>query len=379
MTGNRQAYPLLISLANINMEFRMKASNHAFLLLMLLPIPTFIANQNIKGALEDHLIHECLDLILELLKTAARIGIMLTDPAGNRCYCFTPLASYIVNTPESALLAGMGGKTSSITTASYKEFGDPFHHEPCTASITLGQLDTLAAKINPWNFKDYLMEAKQLRLNGVHKLFWRDWALSNPSQFLTPEPLHHWHKQFWDHDIKWCIHVVGAAEIDFCFTILHPHTGFQHFSEGISSLKQVTGREHRDIERYIIPLIARAVPKDFLIAVRSLMDFCYLVQAQAIDDNTCGRIQAALSRFHAHKESIIWSGGRCGKKGHVIDNWYISKLEFMQSVVPSIIANGAAIQWSANVTEHAHITIIKGPARMSNNHDYKYQICCHLD
>ncbi|KAF8808228.1 hypothetical protein BYT27DRAFT_7255727 [Phlegmacium glaucopus] len=42
MTGNRIAHPLLISLANLNMNFRMKSSNHAFLLLALLPVPSFI-------------------------------------------------------------------------------------------------------------------------------------------------------------------------------------------------------------------------------------------------------------------------------------------------------------------------------------------------
>ena len=219
----------------------MKASNHALLLLALLPIPTFIANQGMKGALEARLIHECLDFVLELLKTAACIGIMLTDPAGNHRYCYTPLASYIVNTPESTLLASVAGKTSSITMASYKEFGDPFCHELRTASTMLGKLETLAAKIDPWSLKEYLMEAGRLHLNGVHELFWHDWALSDPSQFLTPEPLHHWHKQFWDHDAKWCIRVVGAAEIDFRFAILHPHTSFRHFSGGISSLRQVTG------------------------------------------------------------------------------------------------------------------------------------------
>ena len=193
----------------------MKAFNHARLLLALLPIPTPIANNAMKGALKACLIHECLDFILEPLKTAACIGIMLTDPAGNHRYCYTPLASYIVDTPESTLLAGVAGKTLSITMAFYKEFGDLFCHELHTASITLGQLDTLAAKIDPWNLKDYLAEAEQLHLNSVHKPFWRDWALSNPSRFLTPEPLHHWHKQFWDHDAKWCICIIGAAKLDF--------------------------------------------------------------------------------------------------------------------------------------------------------------------
>jgi hypothetical protein len=112
MTGGHVAHPLLLSIANLNMSFHMKASNHAFLLLTLLPVPKFIhKNRKIRGVLENHLIHECLDFILELLKIAARIGVMMSDPLGNLRHVFTPLASFIVDTPESAMLAGVGGKT----------------------------------------------------------------------------------------------------------------------------------------------------------------------------------------------------------------------------------------------------------------------------
>jgi hypothetical protein len=62
-----------------------------------------------------------------------------------------------------------------------------------------------------------------------------------------------------------------------------------------------------------------------------------------------------------------------------IDNWYIPKLEFFQSVVPNIRENGVAIQWSADITEHAHITAIKDPARSGNNRGYESQICRYLD
>jgi len=118
MTGHWQAHPLLISLANLDMDFCMKASHQVFVLLVLLPIPKFIAATKICSVLEACLIHKCLNLILEPLKTAARIGIMIIDPAGNSCYCFMLLASYFIDTPESALLASVAGKTSSVTMAS---------------------------------------------------------------------------------------------------------------------------------------------------------------------------------------------------------------------------------------------------------------------
>ena len=383
MTGNRTAHPLLISLANLNMDFRMKASNHAFILLTLLPIPKFIhSNKSLLGVLENRLMHDCLDFILKPLKKAAEIGIMMSDPLGNLHYCFTPLAAYIVDTPESALLAGVKGKTSSVTMASHAEFGDSFRHEPRTGSTTLAQLQILESKFHPWDdFEEYVVEAKVnsgFRLSGVHRPFWRNWPLSEPSEFLTSEPLHHWHKLFWDHDVKWCIHIVGNTEIDFRFSVLQPHTGFRHFKEGISALKQVTGREHHDIEWYLIPVIAGAVPREVLTAVRALMDFRYLAQAPKIDDTICTKIEGALDEFHQHKRAIIDAGGRRGKKG-IINNFYIPKLEFLQSVVPNIRATGVAIQWTADTTEHAHITEVKGPARTSNNQEYESQICWSLD
>jgi hypothetical protein len=319
-----------------------------------------------------------LDFILKPLKMAAEVGIMMSDPAGSLRYCYTPLAAYMVDVEEAVLLAAVAGKTSHLTMATYKQFGDPFRHEPRTTSTTVAQLLALEETLNPWDLVSYVKAAKKRRLNGVHRPFYRDWPLSDPSKFLTPEPLHHWHKMFWSHDAKWCIRILGGAEIDFRFSILHPHVGFRQFHEGISKLKQVTGREHRDIQRYIVPVIADAVPKDFLISIRSLLDFRYLAQAPQISDQTCTEIDLALRKFHDYKDTIISSGARIGKRG-VINNWYIPKLELLQSVTSSIRESGAAIQWTADTTERYHITEIKVPSDRSNNHAYEAQICRHLD
>ena len=263
--------------------------------------------------------------------------------------------------------------------ATYKQFGDPFQHKPQTASTTLAQLMCIESTIDPWDLDSYLPVAKCFRLNGVHHPFWRDWPLVEPSFFLTPEPLHHWHKMFWDHDAKWCIQAVGAAKIDFQFSVLQPCIGFCHFTEGISGLKQVTGCKHCDVQCYIVGVIAGTIPRDFLIAIWASMDFWYLCQAEEIDDGCCDRIQAALIGFHAHKSVITDAGARVGVGNRPINNWYIPKLEMMQSVISNIRANGAIIQYSADVMEHAHIMEIKNPAQAGNNQCYEAQICHDLD
>ncbi|KIM57296.1 hypothetical protein SCLCIDRAFT_28909 [Scleroderma citrinum Foug A] len=351
LTGDRVAHPLLISLANIKMATRLKSSSNSFLLAALLPVPKFVhKNSRIRGILENRLIHQCQDIVLEPLKCAAKLGIMLSDP-------------YIVDTPEAAMLAGVRGKTSPVTMAMYKQFGDSFWHEPRTSLTTLCQLVTVASKVDPSDIELYLCEALKLRLNGVHLPFWRDIPLSCPSRFFNPEVLHYLHKEFWDHNVQWCINALGTAEIDFRFSVLQPVMGFRHFKEGISSLRQVTGRTHRDIQRTIIAVIAGSAP----------------VQAYRITEVDIELINSALQEFHAHKDSIVTNGLHRGKGKKPIDNWYIPKIELMQSMAPSISRVGMAIQWSADITEHTHIDQIKDPARASNNNNYDPQICRQLD
>uniref|UniRef100_A0A8H7XQ13 DUF6830 domain-containing protein n=1 Tax=Psilocybe cubensis TaxID=181762 RepID=A0A8H7XQ13_PSICU len=380
MTGGRVAYPGLISIANIMMNVRNKSSNHLFLLFVLLPIPKFLhRSKAVNGMMAARLYHQCMDIALESVKQTARVGTTMADALGNNRFCFTPLAALIVDTPESALAACVAGSTSSVTLAQYETFGDSFRHPSRTADHTINTIMAINNVKPPNHLEPYLKESKKHRLNGVHLPFWRDWPLSDPSAFLTPEPLHHWHKMFWDHDAKWCIAAVGGSELDFRFSILQHRTGFRHFKEGISSLKQVTGREHRDVQRYIVALIADTVSTPFILAIRSLMDFRYLAQSQTISEAMCLRIEQALQDFHANKQAILDAGARRGKKNNPIDNFYIPKLEFLQSVVHAIRLNGCAIQWSADTTEHAHIEVVKAPSSSSNNQRYEPQVCRYLD
>lgn len=304
------------------------------------------------------------------------MGAMMNDPVGNLRLCYTPLASYIVDTPEAWMLSAVGARASPVTTATYKQFGDPKRHPPRTKKHTLEQLREIT--VDPDCLEQYLKAAQEYRLNGVSFPFFRDWKMSDPSNFLTPEPLHEWHKRFWDHEVKWAINTVGAQEVDFRFAILQPSIGFRHFGEGISYLKKVTGRMQRDVQRYLVALCAGAAPPGVLLAIRSLLDFCYLAQAPELDDDDCKTLLSSLHTFHCNKSHVITAGGRRGKRG-IITNWHIPKIELLQNVVPSVRNSGAPYQWSADVTEHAHILMIKNPARRSNNNDVDPQICRYLD
>ncbi|KIK19914.1 hypothetical protein PISMIDRAFT_46206, partial [Pisolithus microcarpus 441] len=245
MTGNRMAHPILISLANIDMGVCSKTSLHRYLLLALLPILKFVKKTtSVHSLLQDQLFHQVLNQVLTPLKTAATVGIMMNDPVGNLCYCYTLLASWIVDMPEECLLAAT----------------------------------------NPFDYENFLKIIKHLHLNSVIEPCWKGWPLSDPSQFLTPKPLHHFHRMFWDHDIKWCIAVTGSAELDFHFSLLQTPVGYCAFEDGISQLKQVTGHDHCAVQHYIIGAIAGLVPQHFLVAVCSLLNFQYMAQVLEFTD-----------------------------------------------------------------------------------------------
>ena len=350
------AYPVLISLANIDANIRSKTSLHGYLLLALLPIPKFVhKDSHIHGLLKDRLFHQALNHILAPLKTAATVGVMMSDLVGNLRYCYTPLVSWIADTPEECLIAGGGPKASPVTTATSKHFGDPFCHSPHTSNTTLAAIQSACAEHDPSDYKNFLKVVRHLSLNGVVGPVWIDWLLSEPCEFITPEALHHFYRFFWDHDVKWCIAATGVTELNFCISLLQTPVGYHAFKDSISKLKQVTECDHCAIQHYIVGVIAGSVLRRFLIAIRSLVDFHYLAQAPVVMDDSLVNIAKALQDFHDHKDTITCVGAQK-------DSWEIPKLELLQSVIPSIRLSGIVTQWSADPTEHAHVQEIKVPA-----------------
>ncbi|KAG1889008.1 uncharacterized protein F5891DRAFT_961159 [Suillus fuscotomentosus] len=254
--SDRVAHPLLISLANIYMNTQVKSSSNSFMLTALLAVRKFLdKNKGLHGVLGDCVIHQWLDIVLKALKEATVHGIMLLDPMRQSDYCFTQLASYIVDTREVMMLACVGGKTSAVTMGMYKQFGDCFHYECRTASTTLAQI----------YLHGFFCEARKLHWNGVFEAFLWDWVVTDPSHLFRPETLHVLDKKILDHDTKWVMFAVGELEIDLHFSVLQAVTSFWDFAEGISKVKEVTGCCQRDIQHSIVAVSADAARHGVLV------------------------------------------------------------------------------------------------------------------
>ncbi|KAN0094404.1 hypothetical protein V8E55_002691 [Tylopilus felleus] len=110
----------------------------------------------------------------------------------------------------------------------------------------------------------------------------------------------------------------------------------------------MTGCEHRDIQRKIVSILAGAAPPEFVAAIRCIVDFIYQVQSPVHTDTTIVSMQAALNEFHARKNAIVEAGARKGKLGIKTD-FYIPKLELLQSFADAIRNSGAIIQYTADL------------------------------
>ncbi|KAG1882719.1 hypothetical protein F4604DRAFT_1879390 [Suillus subluteus] len=293
ITGGLEMHPVFITIGNINSEVRSKATLRAWRCIAYMPIAKFHVHPDYQSILQARLWHKCMDLVLANLKAAALDGCFMPDPSRYIRYVFTPLVAHICDLP--------GG------------FDDHCSCEKCIPC-------------------DY-GAAKAVNLSGVHMPYWRDYIYACPSIFLTGEILHTCFKFFADHPLKWIKETVGAYELDNCFIVQHKRVG----------------REYRDIQRTIVASIAGAASPQFVRTIRAIVKFIYLAQNPVHSPETLQSMEHSLSDFHSFKGTIIEAEARRGKGG-IKDNFFIPKLELLQSFKGT---------FSADTTERLLITHCK--------------------
>ncbi|KAF7969079.1 hypothetical protein HWV62_28378 [Athelia sp. TMB] len=382
-TGNREMHPVLLSIANIHPGVRMKATSHSFVLAGYLPIPKFKGvSAAVHAALVAQVYHASLSVIVKDLRIAERDGAEMADPNGDIRINHTPLASWISDLPEMHTISCTLHNHSPTSLAELHEFGeDQFlkPHERRTRQHTLDNF--IRARYAAGATADlpaFVKAAASYGLIAVLEPFWATWGSAEPSLFLTPDILHAWHKFFFDHVVSWAINMVTGPELDRRMACLQPLVGVRHWPNGVSTLKQLTGKEHRDLEKLLVPCIAGAVPSNVLASVRSIDEFFFQGQGVLIYDEQVHAIAQALHEFHHYKVAIIKAGGRIGKTGPIL-HFNIPKLEGMGIVTTSIRQMGAPYQYTSDITERCHHSHVKIPYRQSNKRGHHEQMVRWMD
>jgi hypothetical protein len=112
--------------------------------------------------------------------------------------------------------------------------------------------------------------------------------------------------------MRWLSLTIGEESLDAGYMAQPRRTGHRNFPSGISHLKQVSGREFKDLASQIAPIIAshpKAEPR-VKKSVRSFLDFSFLVQFPMHSSTSLTALNLSLDVYYSNREVFIINGSR---------------------------------------------------------------------
>jgi Plavaka transposase len=361
--GDKTAYPVYMTIGNISKDIRRQPSSRATVLLGYIPVSklkSFRETDEIRKVAVYRLFHDCIRTILEPLISAGKNGVKMTCADSIIRRIFPILAAYVADHPEQCLVACCMENRCPRCVVPRDKRGEHQVYPLRDQAATTITLTRHARGEDPYLFDDE-------GLRAIHHPFWADFPHTDIFACITPDILHQLHKGvFKDHLMKWCTSIASEDEVDARFKAMTDYHGLRHFKNGISSVSQWTGKEHKEMQRVIITVLAGEVDSTVLAAVRGALDFIYYAQYQCHTDKTLARMQEALNAFHMNKQVFADVGIR--------KDFNIPKLHSMQHYISSIRSLGSADGFNTESPERLHIDYAKQAYRASNRVDYYPQM-----
>ncbi|GAB1528460.1 hypothetical protein RhiTH_011654 [Rhizoctonia solani] len=313
MSGGQTAYPVYITVANIDKDWQQKPSKRTTLLLGYLPTDLFedVENNNKRRRLKAKLVHCSMEVMLALLKEAMEDGEGQGD-------LDTPLDLRNCKETLDALQAYFDNRGTEI-------------------------LNTLGLK-PVW-------------------LWWGDMKGVDLHKSIPPNMLHQLYQGIFKlHMAKWLKLFIGANKLDKHFAAMPRAEGLRHFPKGISVVKQWTGKESKEMLQQILPAVLGNLQPNKAQMIRSLVDFIFQAHMSSMTETDLGHLEHKLDMFHQFKEVLVardyyQSSARfnCIPKLHVLSHYVDLIWEF-----------GTPNGYSTKVPKHLHIEYAKIPWCASN-------------
>ncbi|KAF7793819.1 hypothetical protein EIP86_004940 [Pleurotus ostreatoroseus] len=363
-SGEHTAYPLYMTLGNIDQDLRVRPSSYAWILVGYLPVAKLDnvgLSENAARRARARLFHHCMKIIVEPLVDAGKNGRMMTSGDGAIRECFPILACYIGDNPEQCLVCcTRSGSTCPKCPARKHEFGEDFYYDLRKPSETLGEIRQACRKATE---KEREAALKAAGLTGVDEPFWERLPLCNIHEAITSDVLHQLYQGVVKHCVEWVRNIMTDTELDRRFQRMPPTHGVRVFDEGISKLQRVSGAEHKEICKQLLGCMMGRAPGGAIRATRALLDFLYLARYQSHSTETLEYMEKALEEFHKHKAVFINLGARDG------DNFNLPKLHSLQHYVDCIRLFGTTGNYDTALSERLHIDFVKDAYRSSNKKD----------
>ncbi|KAG8705804.1 hypothetical protein FRC09_002747 [Ceratobasidium sp. 395] len=388
-SGDVAAHAVYISLANIDKSVRAKTSENAWILVAYIPKSKFqrtmatlekrpkAVKSKILGMLNRRLFHRCMDIITRPLRRSSPHNVI--DPEGNIRSVLYELIGYVADLEEQWMLAGLGGQTCPHCKCDPTHLGDAECAPPRTRQGILDLLKKIKEDYKTkWSrspsLEEYSNLATEHHLNGVDKPFWENIPGLDIGKVLCPDLLHGFHKLFFDHIYRFNLTGMGKPEYDARVQSQVHFSGDRAFLRGVSHISQMSGVEHRMLERQHLCIVADApgkINEEVTRATRAAMDCIYLAQLPTQSDRTLEAYRVAHDELMKERWGWVRNGTRRGKKV-VIPHFNIPKMHVIRHLDDHIRQKGSADNYSTETMEHLHIDV-KDAYRASNRREWKKQ------
>lgn len=389
-------HAVYLSVANISKNVRKNISSGATILLAEIPSYKFpLATKGLKksvakkrGAhLNRVLWHKCMKQVLAPLlahqpSLAPSCLRPMLDATGYKRLCFPVLMAWCADLEEQSDILGLSRSECPKCLAGFAELDAPHVCEPRTAEWIQAQLREIREELGPdadcWSFKS---RAKTVGLNGVEELCWEGQPM-DISRVICVDSLHFFHKWFGDHMMAWLTRTVGQPDLDARFIAQPRQIGARNFSTGISRLSQLAGREHKDMQRHILQVVAghpNASP-GVLKSLRAVLDFIQKAQFPLHTDRSLDEMEHDLQAFVANRHVFIQNGSRStNPQKKFVAHMKIPKSHYWDHSRKNIEDLGTVDNYSTETSERLHIPTCKESYKATNRHQgYRQQIINRL-
>jgi hypothetical protein len=350
MSGGHQAYPVYVTLANIDKSVRRKTTARATVLLAYLPVNKFlyVKDDDERSRLRRELTHRALERLFQELHDASEKGIVTLCADGRYRRAYPIVAGVMLDNEEQVISSGIIASGCPKCQTTYQNRGSGKLAAPRINH------ETLCAMHAALEYSD-LRQVNALYLQPV----WPWWANLPYFDFagsLMPDILHQLHQGMLVHLLKWTYQAArGQAMVDRYFAVMPTAEGMRHFKQGVSVVKQWTGRESKEVEKQLLPVIASLDSKvwdpDFVKLSRALLDFIYRAQSSRMTEDEVVQLEKTLVEIHQLKYvlrrmNIFKSDSRFNKivKLHMLSHWSNDTRQM-----------GTADGFSTESPEHMHI------------------------